>query len=128
MQIMPETAAFITGDGQYKEAKNQNLLINPQRNVEIGEDYLKHLLKLEAVDNDLFGLAIAYNAGPGKLRRWKNQLPTDDPLLFIELLPASETRAFVERVMTNYWIYQMQMGIEPTTLKAEAQGDWPKVE
>ena len=128
MQIMPETAAFITEDGRYKAIGGQALLINPRTNVEIGEDYLNHLMGLEAVDNDLFGMAIAYNAGPGNLRKWKNNLQVEDPLLFIELLPTSETRAFVERVATNYWIYQMQMGIEPTTLTAVAQGDWPKVD
>jgi len=62
------------------------------------------------------------------LRKWKNDLKIDDPLLFIELIPASETRAFVERVLTNYWAYQMQMGIEPKTLMAVAQGNWPKLD
>ena len=73
----------------------------------------------------MFSLAIAYNAGPGKLSRWKKEIAIKDPLLFIELIPSSETRAFVERVLTNYWIYQMQMGIEPTTLLKVAEGHWP---
>ena len=36
-----------------------------------------------------------------------------DPLLFIEMVPMAETRAFVERVMANYWIYRLRMG-QPT--------------
>jgi soluble lytic murein transglycosylase len=127
MQIMPNTAAFVTGNGDFKSPKGQMLLSNPKTNVRVGADYLNHLLELQAVNGDLFGLAIAYNAGPGKLRRWKKDLPSDDPLLFIELIPASETRAFVERVVTNYWAYQMQMGIEPKTLTSVASGDWPKL-
>lgn len=125
MQVMPGTAAFVTGDARYHGSKAQNFLSHPQTNVQIGADYLNHLLELEAVNGDLFGLAIAYNAGPGKLRRWKRDIQVDDPLLFIELLPASETRAFVERVATNYWIYQMKMGQDPKTLFDVASAQWP---
>ena len=125
MQVMPGTAAFITGDEEFKTPDGQRLLDYPKINVEIGANYLKHLRELEAVNHDLFSLAIAYNAGPGKLRRWKNELKIDDPLLFIELIPSSETRAFVERVVTNYWIYQIHMGIKPNTLLDVAQGQWP---
>ena len=34
----------------------------------------------------------------------------DDPLLFIESLPARETRLFIERVLTNFWIYRAAPG------------------
>lgn len=125
MQVMPATAAYITNEDSYKSSQGRLLLSNPKTNVDIGAAYLDHLLHLDVVNHDLFKLAIAYNAGPGKLRRWKKELPTKDPLLFIELIPSSETRAFVERVMTNYWIYQLQMGIEPKTLLDVAEGRWP---
>lgn len=127
MQIMPDTAAFIASDKRYKDPDGPLLLMNPRTNVRIGDKYLDHLLDLDAVKGDLFALAIAYNAGPGKLRKWRREINVDDPLLFIELLPASETRAFVERVVTNYWIYQMQMGTEPESLTAVASGQWPKI-
>ena len=125
MQVMPSTAAYITNNDIYLTAKGLKQLYNPKTNVEIGAVYLDHLLHLKAVNHDMFSLAIAYNAGPGKLSRWKKEIAIKDPLLFIELIPSSETRAFVERVLTNYWIYQMQMGIEPTTLLKVAEGHWP---
>ena len=128
MQIMPNTAAFITDNNQYKTSEGQKLLSNPATNIKIGQDYLDHLLDLKVVNNDLFHLAVAYNAGPGKLGRWKRELKVTDPLLFIELIPSSETRAFVERVATNYWIYQMQMSIDTPTLDAVAAGRWPQME
>jgi len=128
MQIMPNTAAFVADNDVYKTQGGQKLLTNPKTNIEIGQNYLDHLLGLNVVDDDLFGLAIAYNAGPGKLGRWKRGLKVTDPLLFIELIPASETRAFVERVATNYWIYQMQMGEDTKTLDAVASGQWPKLD
>ncbi|PCH98810.1 MAG: hypothetical protein COB76_06755 [Alphaproteobacteria bacterium] len=128
MQVMPETAAFITEDSTYKTKAGRSQLQNPRINVNIGANYLKHLMSLEAVNNDLFGLAIAYNAGPGKLGRWKREIKERDPLLFIELIPSSETRSFVERVATNYWVYQMRSGNDPHTLTAIASGDWPRLD
>lgn len=128
MQIMPETAAFISGNGDYKTGAGQKRLLNPDLNTAIGANYLKHLSRLEAVDNGLFEMTIAYNAGPGKLRRWKKELNIEDPLLFIELIPSSETRAFVERVITNYWAYQMQKGIEPQTLTDVVSRKWPNLD
>lgn len=128
MQVMPATAAYITEDDRYNSAAGRKLLENPRTNVDIGAAYLDHLLDLKVVKNDLFSLTMAYNAGPGKLSRWKREIATKDPLLFIELIPSSETRAFVERVATNYWIYQMQMGIEPETLLNVAEGHWPVID
>jgi hypothetical protein len=59
----------------------------------------------------LFEAAIAYNAGPGNLAVWKARFAdVADPLLFIELVPYRETRAYVERVMANYWIYSLRLG------------------
>ena len=49
----------------------------------------------------------------------------DDPLLFIETIPVSETRAFVERVMSNIWIYRQRLGQATPTLDAVTSGKWP---
>jgi len=69
---------------------------------------------------------IAWNAGPGNLMKWQKRLSdVDDPLLFIESIPAYETRAFVERVMTNFWIYRIRLGEELTSLEDVASGRRP---
>ena len=49
----------------------------------------------------------------------------DDPLLFIESLPSGETRMFIERVLTNLWIYRARLGQATPSLDALAAGDWP---
>ena len=85
------------------------------------------LLKNSTVDNNLFKLAVAYNAGPGKLARFQqaDAGDVDDPLLFIESFPVAETRIFVERVLTNYWIYRLKFGQTTSSLDDVVQGDWP---
>ncbi|HOO50905.1 MAG TPA: lytic transglycosylase domain-containing protein [Alphaproteobacteria bacterium] len=119
MQLMPETAKFV--------AKTESIaLTDPMTNIEIGQKYVGQLLRDPVVNNDLFKMAIAYNAGPGNLSKWKKQLSdVDDPLLFIESIPSSETRAFVERVMVNYWMYRTRMGQDVPSLDAVASLDRP---
>ena len=69
-------------------------------------------------------LAAAYNAGPGNVMRWMNG--KDDPLMFIETMSAQETRAYVKRVMTYYWIYSEMAGKSSKTLDDTARGYWPR--
>lgn len=119
MQIMPSTANFVA-----KESAND--LSHPETNIAIGQKYVRHLLNDKTVNNDLFKMTIAYNAGPGNLSRWKRNLSDiDDPMLFIESIPSAETRAFVERVMLNYWMYRLRMGQDVPSLDAVAMLDAP---
>ena len=111
---MPSTASYM--------AKGIDVsLTHPQTNISVGQKYVRHLLMDPSVNNDLFYMAIAYNAGPGNLSRWKKQYKNiDDPLLFIESIPSAETRNFVERVMVNYWIYRIRAGKDNPSLDAVA--------
>ncbi len=124
MQLMPATArhvAQITG----RDISGESLL-DPEVNISLGQKYLAELLENNLVDNNLFRLAVAYNAGPGKLARWeKNVSYDDDPLLFIESIPAGETRMFVERVLANFWIYRMKYDQDTVSLDKVAEGEWP---
>lgn len=117
MQLLPSTAKFMNGGQDVS-------LTSPEQNIKVGQRYIKHLLNDSAVNNDLFKMMVAYNAGPGNLAKWKRQLDNpSDPLLFIESIPSAETRAFVERVMVNYWIYRIRMGQDTPSLEAIASGD-----
>lgn len=124
MQIMPSTAQHIAGmkDGPIEIAQ----LKDPVVNIDLGQKYLAELLSHPGVNNNLFKLAVAYNAGPGKLARWSKQASyEDDPLFFIEAIPAAETRIFVERVLTNYWIYRLKFAQDTGSLDDVAEGNWP---
>ena len=123
MQIMPATARAIDGHGA--KAK----ITDPEYNLALGQHYLAHLLSESPVNGNLLFLAAAYNAGPGKLGQWLGaSRSNDDPLLFIESLPARQTRAFVERVLTNYWVYRSRLGQNSESLDQIATGAWPLYE
>ena len=125
MQLMPRTASVMAGE-TYRGARRHELL-DPVLNVTLGQKYLGYLLSQEEVRGNLFFALAAYNGGPTKLRRWKRRVDyRDDPLLFIESIPSRETRIFIERVLTNMWIYRIRFGQAPHSLKTVVSGGWPR--
>ena len=123
MQIMPDTAAKITGDPSLA-GRGRSRLDNPGYNMRLGQDYLRDLL--DRSNGSLIGLCAAYNAGLGNLSRWLAQHEgNNDPLLFIESIPVPETRDYIKRVLTNIWMYRKRFG-EPTDgIDEAAAGKWP---
>tara|TARA_R110002072_G_scaffold4706_5_gene32876 strand:+ start:1832 stop:3766 length:1935 start_codon:yes stop_codon:yes gene_type:complete len=130
MQLMPATASYISKDSSLQR-NHRDKLFDPALNMDLGQRYIQYLLEDPAVQGDLFRMTAAYNAGPGNLRKWERQLTKSgddlqDPLLFIETLPSQETRAFIERVLTNLWIYRQRLSQATPSLAALASGNWPQ--
>ena len=123
MQIMPATGRELAQILQYPFRKQ--LLKEPEYNLSLGQNYLLRLMDMPTVGNNLMFLAVAYNAGPGNLNKWKKKMKCEDPLLFLESIPSRETRSFVERIVVNYWIYRNLMGQPLASLDTVAGGDWP---
>ncbi len=120
MQIMPATARYLGGDG------DQEALKDPATNLRLGQNYLQEMLSWGKPTGNLFMTAVAYNAGPGNLTRWLAEMDyANDPLLFVESVPARETRAYIERVLANLWLYNDRFGEAATTLNDVAEGRWP---
>jgi len=125
MQIMPSTAKFISSIKEVKRG-NFNILKVPEINITVGQEYIEHLLKLKFINNNLIYLTAAYNGGPGNLQKWqKNTNYFDDPLLFMESIPSRETRWFIEKVLTKYWIYNNKIGKKSNSLRMLAKGENP---
>ncbi|MEE2745833.1 MAG: lytic transglycosylase domain-containing protein [Pseudomonadota bacterium] len=127
MQLMPRTASFLARDRRLRGGKkNRDKLFDPKMNLALGGKYINVLLRDKVVNGDLFRMAAAWNGGPGNLNKWLRSIKYDgDPLLFIESIPSKETRIFVERVLTNYWIYQARFENPTPSLDLIAQGKWP---
>ena len=125
MQLMPRTAGAMARDRNLSRSERWRLYA-PEINIDLGRRYVSHLIGLEEVKGNLFLMAAAYNGGPGNLRKWRRRTRHgNDPLLFIESLPALETRLFIERVLANFWIYRQRLGQDTPSLDAVAAGGWP---
>ncbi|MCI4589276.1 lytic transglycosylase domain-containing protein [Sphingobium sp. BYY-5] len=119
MQVRPGTA------GDVGMTSTSQLFV-PSTNMEYGQRYLEALRDMSATGGLLPKVMAAYNAGPLPVQRWNTQVKDKgDPLLFIESLPYYETRAYVNIVMRNYWMYQIQAKGSADCLTGMAQGLWP---
>ena len=113
MQIMPATAAWIAHQlGDKRRARTD--VNQPETNLRYGSFYLKRVL------DDLQGSPVlataAYNAGPGRARRWQAAVPLEGAI-YIETIPFLETREYVKKVMANAMHYSQRLGLERTALK-----------
>lgn len=119
MQVRPGTAGDVG-------LTNAAQLFVPSTNMEYGQRYLEALRDMSATGGLLPKVMAAYNAGPMPVERWNAQVKDKgDPLLFMESLPYYETRAYVNIVMRNYWMYQIQAKGSADCLTGMAQGMWP---
>ncbi|MGD9809741.1 MAG: transglycosylase SLT domain-containing protein [Sphingobium sp.] len=118
MQVMPGTAKLVSG--------SPDQLFNPSTNMEYGQRYLEQLRDSSATGGLLPKVMAAYNAGPAPVARWATEVRDGgDPLLFMESLPYYETRAYVNIVMRNYWMYELREDGKADALTAMAEGKWP---
>lgn len=99
MQVMPATGQWISG----KINRGSYALDNPEDNVEMGTWYLDYTHN-RYEQNSLLAVA-SYNAGPGNVAKWIKRYGLNDPDVFAEQIPFSETKGYVEAVFGNYWNY-----------------------
>ena len=123
MQLMPATARAVSA--RYAPETAGANPWDPSVNMSLGQAYISMLLS--ETDGNLVRTTAGYNGGPGNVMRWDNSLnASQDPLLYIALIPLHETRDFVQRVLTNYWIYQIRLGQPTPSLDQIASHDWPR--
>ncbi|MBS0472555.1 MAG: lytic transglycosylase domain-containing protein [Proteobacteria bacterium] len=94
-----------------------DLVSDPTYNVQLGMvEYEGNVMNY----GGSFVLAMAaYNAGPGNARKWLTlygdpRNPGVDPIDWIELIPFTETRNYVQRVLENTQIYRNRLAGKDT--------------
>lgn len=95
MQLMPTTARWV--------AQKIGVQLTPGRVIEVDTNVTLGTRYLKLVYDDL-GHAVmasaAYNAGPGRARRWRDVRPLEGAI-YAESIPFGETRDYVKKVMAN---------------------------
>lgn len=101
MQVMPRTGRQTAKELNLKWRGNRTL-INPSTNIRIGSYYLAK--QLNRFGHPALATA-AYNAGPHRVKRWMPDKPM--PLdVWVASIPFTETRNYVQRVLTAQVIYE----------------------
>ena len=98
MQLMPETATWVTSLKTWKGSDNP-VLTDPEDNLELGACYLAFLL--QRFEGQTRPALAAYNAGQGVVVGWVEAAKNADSFALSDIR-FPETRSFVERV-EHYW-------------------------
>ncbi len=120
LQLMPATAQ-ITARKAGLSFDAARLTRDPAYNAALGS---AHLGELAADYQGSYILTFAaYNAGARRVREWIEAYgdprdPSVDPIDWVERIPFSETRNYVQRVMENVQVYRARLG-ESNQLKIE---------
>ncbi|PHS38071.1 MAG: transglycosylase [Robiginitomaculum sp.] len=102
---LPYQQAWLTGDPEYA--------------AKLGSHHINDLLV--EFDGSYIMAAAAYNAGGGRVRKWNKAYGDPrhgqiDPIDWIESIPFSETRNYVQRVMENMEVYRARLNNNQTQL------------
>jgi soluble lytic murein transglycosylase len=112
MQLMPATARWIARQIPVKPFR-QDMLVRPDVNLAMGTYYLHRVLA--SLGEPLLAAA-AYNAGPTRARRWRDDKPLEGAI-YAETIPYPETRDYVKKVFTNAWYYRHRLTGTAASLK-----------
>jgi soluble lytic murein transglycosylase len=112
MQLMPATARWVAKRNGVQGFSPRNVAEVPI-NIALGTGYLK--LVLDDLGHPVLASA-AYNAGPGRARRWRDVRPLEGAI-YAETIPFNETRDYVKKVMANTMYYAKLIGGKLIPLK-----------
>jgi len=113
MQVMPSTARWIAKKLGLKSYRD-SLIHQLDTNLRLGTFYMKTVLSW--FDGSPVLATAAYNAGPGRARRWRAEQPLEGAI-YAETIPFDETRDYVKKVLSNTTYYASQFGAPPRALK-----------
>jgi soluble lytic murein transglycosylase len=112
MQLMPATARWTAK--KIGLPYKPDMITDRDLNLRLGATYLK--LVLDDFGGSQALATAAYNAGPGRPRRWRDG-PLLEPAAWAENIPFTETRDYVKKVLSNSAYYSAMLSGKPVSLK-----------
>jgi soluble lytic murein transglycosylase len=112
MQVLPGTGKLIAKKFGFP-FDQKKMLSDPAYNAQMGAAELGDVL--ETYRGSYILSFVAYNAGRGRVRQWIEKYgdprdPQVDPIDWVERIPFSETRNYVQRILENMQMYRAQLG------------------
>ena len=113
LQLMPGTAEGVAKRYGLAYSK-ERLTTDAAYNATLGAHYLGE--QISDFGGSYVLTFIAYNAGPRRVPQWIARYgdprgkPIDEVVDWVERIPFSETRGYVQRVMENYQVYKTRLG------------------
>jgi soluble lytic murein transglycosylase len=107
MQLVPATGRMM-GRQQGIAISTTKTLLNPAINIQLGTQYLRS--QLDHWGGNWAETLAAYNAGPGRVKEWLTWSDYREPAEFVESIPFTETREYVQAVLRNAEMYRTIYG------------------
>ena len=107
MQLLPKTGKAVARQAKMKRYSSSQLF-TPAINLQLGTRYFRGMV-------DKFGGSFeyalaAYNAGSDRVEEWLGQGKYRDPQEFVESIPFTETREYVQAILRNASVYKQLYG------------------
>jgi len=107
MQLLPKTGKAVAKEVKLKRY-SASQLYTPAVNMQLGTRYFRGMV-------DKFGGSFeyalaAYNAGSDRVDEWLAQGKYRDPQEFVESIPFTETREYVQAILRNASVYKQLYG------------------
>ncbi len=107
MQLLPRVGSALARQQRVRPYRTEFLLI-PQVNLKLGTVYFRQLMD-EFNGQPEYALA-AYNAGDDRVKAWLANGPYGSLPEFVESIPFTQTREYVEAIMRNREMYRRLYG------------------
>lgn len=122
MQLMPQTGKH-TAQLLNTPLRNSNELLDADKNIQLGSAYLRQVL--DSNNGDMVRATASYNAGPHRVKQWlpDTSMPAD---IWVENVPFTETRNYIQQVVTYATIFSKRLGREIIPLKKRMQDISPE--
>jgi peptidoglycan lytic transglycosylase len=106
MQLLPKTGKAVAKQAKLKRY-TASQLYTPAVNMQLGTRYFKGMV--DKFGSFEYALA-AYNAGSDRVEEWLGQGKYRDPQEFVESIPFTETREYVQAILRNASVYKQLYG------------------
>jgi soluble lytic murein transglycosylase len=107
MQLLPITGKRMAHELNVRRY-SVGMLVEPEVNVQLGTRYFRQLV--QKFDGNLEAALAAYNAGADRVEEWRSSGNFREPAEFVESIPFTETREYVQAIMRNAGLYHRLYG------------------
>ena len=107
MQLLPKVGRGVARQEKIKRFSTSQLFL-PAMNMQLGTRYFRSMV--DKFGSFEYALA-AYNAGSDRVQEWLGQGQYRDPQEFVESIPFTETREYVQNILRNASVYRQLYGM-----------------
>lgn len=106
-QVLPSTGRSISRKAGIHRF-HASMLFSPEINLKLGTLYVRMLL--DSLEGQWESALASYNAGKSRVVNWRTWFNFREPAEFVETIPFTETRNYVQMVMRNADVYRRLYG------------------